>query len=686
MLTERGLRILNMILEASEPSSLKELADHFDLSVRSIRYDVDHVNEVLADEGLPTILRQRGGILSIEEKEPIKKYLLSLDDFLYSVDARRKYILCTIALTGEINITAVGKELDVSRTSVKNDLEEIKVILASHQLELVQSHRRGLALEGRENDIRNLQMEVLMEQLTASGVMDLLTEPVLEAYLEGIDVSKVEDFLYAIELATDNIISDHAYELLKAYLIVAIKRNQHHEKLAPYPNAVYLASTSEFRIIREKLHLFREGCGVTLNADELAEFADLFIGSPSYHFPNTYYKNWFEVEIIVNKLIGRFSAAYGLDLSYDKELIKDLIIFMKPTLHSHYRHIKHHPLVEEDPRRLYPKIFAILEDLLGRIEGLPVDHFNEVEKALITLYLRAAIDRNQYRLKTNRKVLLVCGLGYGASKLLGQQMKQHYDVQIIDSIPVHHLKKFDRMDEVDVVVTTTKQDFPEIGKPVVVVNPILTTRDFDILDQCNFPKIRKRIRLSKLLSALKEDVDSQVRRKLVETIKQDMGDMIIDDLDQSKRGLVEHLPLDHMLVNVEADSWQEALAIAGNHLTRLGYVEDSYTRSLIDSFEKFGSYMIIKDGIAIPHAKNENNVLGTGFVLITLKNEVMTPFDKYLKVILAFSSIDNTDHLHALTEFSNLLVDYDLRKISKQIQTPKELLTYIHMADDLSMD
>jgi transcriptional antiterminator/mannitol/fructose-specific phosphotransferase system IIA component (Ntr-type) len=645
---------------------------------------VDHVNEVLSDEGLPTILRRRGGILSIEEKEPIRRYLDSLDDFLYSVEARRKFILCTIALTGEINITTIGKELDVSRTSVKNDLEEIKGLLASYGLELVLSHRRGLTLAGSESNIRNLQMEVLMEELHDAGVMDLLTEPVLETYLEGIDLASVEDFLYAIEVATDNIISDHAFEMLKTYLVVAIKRQGHRDQLPPYPNAVYLASTSEFRVIREKMHLLSEGCGVTLSANELAEFTDLFIGSPSYNFPNSYYKNWFEVEIIVNKLIGRFSAAYGLDLSYDKELIKDLIIFMKPTLHSHYRHIKHHPLVEEDPRHLYPEIYAIVEDLLGRIEGLPSAHFNEVEKALITLYFRAAIDRNQYRLKTNRNVLLVCGLGYGASKLLGQQMKQHYDVQIIDSIPVHHLKKFDRMDQVDVVVTTTKRDFPEIQKPVVIVNPILTTRDFDILDQCNFPKIRKRIRLSKLLGALKEDADPQVRSKLVETIKRDMGDLIIDDLDRSKKGLVEHLPLDHILVNVAADSWQEALAIAGNHLTRLGYVEDSYTSSLIDSFEKYGSYMIIKDGIAIPHAKNENNVLGTGFVLITLENEVMTPFDKYLKVILAFSSVDNTDHLHALTEFSNLLVDYDLRQISRKLETPEELRGYIEKTDELS--
>ncbi|NDL68644.1 BglG family transcription antiterminator [Anaerotalea alkaliphila] len=684
MFTERGLRILNMILEDSEGLSLKQLADHFDLSVRSIRYDLENINDVLEDEGLPTIICKRGGSLYVEEKEPIAKYLESLDDFLYSVEARKKFILCTIALTGEINITTIGRELDVSRTSIKNDLEQIKTILASYHLELLPSHRRGLSLEGQENDIRSLQMEVLLEQMSGAGVMNLLTDPVIDGYLDGIDIAKVEDFLYAIEIETDNIISDHAFEMLKAYLIVAVKRNPHNSLLSPYPNEAYLTSTSEFQVIANQVSMLNDACHIHLSPHELAEITDLFIGSPSYNFPNTYYKNWFEVEIIVNKLIQRFSDAYGLDLSYDKELIKDLIIFMKPLLYSHYRHVQQDPHVEEDSRQLYPKIHAIVEKVLRDIDGLPAHHFNEVDKSLITLYFRAAIDRNQYRLKPNKNVLLVCGFGYGTSKLLGQQLKQHYDVTIVDSIPVHRLRKFDHLDEVDVVITTTKRDFPTIDKPVVIVNPVLTAHDFNILEQCNFPKVSKMFLLSKLVDSLKSNPSPYNRKMLADILKGDLGDMIIDDLTESKMGLIDHLPLENISVNVEAKDWREALEAAGEKLVNLGYVEQSYTKSLIDSFEKYGAYMVIKEGIAIPHTKNDNNVLKTGFVLITLKNEVMTPFNKYLKVILAFASIDDTDHLDALTEFSNLLIDHDLQNISNQIETPAELLNYIHMADDSS--
>ncbi len=43
---------------------------------------------------------------------------------------------------------------------------------------------------------------------------------------------------------------------------------------------------------------------------------------------------------------------------------------------------------------------------------------------------------------------------------------------------------------------------------------------------------------------------------------------------------------------------------------------------MLYSFENYGSYMIIDDDIAIPHAKNEGTVRKTGITLLILKKPV----------------------------------------------------------------
>ena len=59
---------------------------------------------------------------------------------------------------------------------------------------------------------------------------------------------------------------------------------------------------------------------------------------------------------------------------------------------------------------------------------------------------------------------------------------------------------------------------------------------------------------------------------------------------------------------------QQKQPISSTQLAKLLNVCLLYT----SSFENYGSYMIIDDGIAIPHAKNEGTVRKTGMTLLVL--------------------------------------------------------------------
>lgn len=96
---------------------------------------------------------------------------------------------------------------------------------------------------------------------------------------------------------------------------------------------------------------------------------------------------------------------------------------------------------------------------------------------------------------------------------------------------------------------------------------------------------------------------------------------------------------------VLANTWQEAVQLAGEILEKNGCVTKKYTEDMIKIVEKYGEYIILAPNMAFPHARNENDVFRTAFSLVTLKEPVLFPNDKLLQTVVAFASKDNKEHL-----------------------------------------
>ncbi len=677
MLTERHIKILNCIIKSYEPVSIKYLAELFNLSGRSIRYDIDNINYVLDDHTLPNIVRNSGGILSLEQKDDIKEYIESLTAFQYSLEVRSKLLLYQIALTGEVNIAAFSRELDLSRSSIKADIEKLKPTLASHKLVLRVNHKRGLILEGSEINIRTLQLSILLDFLVISEIENLVVNDVIQLYLGSIDSSIIDDYIFEVEKDTNNMITDEAYQVLKFYILISIKRIQSGQPSNGHNYREMLYSTDEFRSISKHKYLLEDNFSITLDDQELLRFASIYKGSPSFNFPESYYENWFETEVLVNKLIKKFSLFYGLDLTNDKELIRDLITFMKPTLYEIKSNNPIPDVMVNDETINYPAIHSILLKLLKDFSFTVIKKLSTNRITHLVNYFKASIDRNKNNLRINKNILLVCELGYDNSKLLAQQLTKHYDINIIDTIPFHYIKKYNGLEDIDVIITTFTQAFPTCNKPIVTVSPELTEQDLINLEQQSLPKSLNKIRLSKLINLIQNNSKLNEYIHVSELLKAAMGNTLIDDLSVRKKGLDSMLNLNNIRVNVHATDWEDAIRVACLNMLENHYVTSDYINSVVNVFKSYGVYMIIKDGIAIPHAKNNQDILKTGFSLVILDEPVMTPFDKELNIIFAFSSLDNLEHLEALSEFANLLTNTNFVELAPTFSTGEALLSFI---------
>lgn len=70
--------------------------------------------------------------------------------------------------------------------------------------------------------------------------------------------------------------------------------------------------------------------------------------------------------------------------------------------------------------------------------------------------------------------------------------------------------------------------------------------------------------------------------------------------------------------HVHATDWRDAVTQAGALLEAAGKCDHSYTESMIASIEKFGPYVVLEEGVAMPHAQSNGNVSEEGICILTL--------------------------------------------------------------------
>lgn len=128
-------------------------------------------------------------------------------------------------------------------------------------------------------------------------------------------------------------------------------------------------------------------------------------------------------------------------------------------------------------------------------------------------------------------------------------------------------------------------------------------------------------------------------------------------------------------LNVEAKDWEEAIRIGGNMLVKQGFAKPCYIDGIIDSIKKYGPYIVIADGFAIPHARPELGSLKIGFSLVTFKEPVLFDGADPVKVMICFSAIDNKSHLDIL----KMIVSFVERGIIEKISNVKSIEELINL-------
>ncbi len=650
-MTGRGIILVQNLIESSGVKSLKLLAEELNLTERAVRYELEKVIEYLKDSENRDAIELKKGMVIVKNIQNLNETLKKDYSIKYLIpEEREKFIELELIFKRMINLANLSQEFDISRNTVKGYLRNIEIELKKYGLSLEISHKKGLILKGNEENIRIYALSVISKLKSNKNPFFI---DIMERYLPK--KNGIESFLNYSQKRMNRIISDEAYEIIKKYLRITIAMVKNGHTILEIKNERFLEKTDEFSAVMKASALLEADYDVELSKYEYLKITDYFLGSHTYNFRYSYYENWVQMEVLIKKLIYNFNRYIDVDISNDELLLDGLLNHLKPTIYRVQNGIELENSIYIEVLESYPTLFKTTKKVIKSIEDYVGREFSSDEIAFITIHFKSAIDRNRTIIKEKKKLLVVCDLGYGASKLLAQQLRDIFAVEVVDILPKHILKNNYERNEVDLIVTTVDLKKEEFNIPVVKVRPLLNAEDITKLKRFNLKEKKGRYLLSEIYGEIEKSCEIKDKNSLIKSLKQLLGTRLIDDFLSKKITIFDTISKSFISLNQKAENWEEAIKIAGSILLKNNCIEKSYIENMIECVRNYGSYMVVDENIAFPHAKSEGDVKKTAFAIVTLENEVLFPENVPIKTIIAFSSVDNKEHLDMFLELMEMI-------------------------------
>ncbi len=142
--------------------------------------------------------------------------------------------------------------------------------------------------------------------------------------------------------------------------------------------------------------------------------------------------------------------------------------------------------------------------------------------------------------------------------------------------------------------------------------------------------------------------------------------------------MLKELIADRIQFVDKVNSWEEAIRLSSRELIAQEFMQESYLEAMIDNINEFGPYIILTDGVAMPHTRPENGAIRTGFSFLKLKEGILFPdTDVPVTLLFTLSAADADSHIEAIMKLADILGDDATLERLNQVTNKEEFLNII---------
>lgn len=631
MLKKQHFELLKLI---ENEKKLPKIAELLKLTERSIRYKIDEINEEL---GIRKIEIKKREFFSSLTDEDMTKLIENIEgeSYVYNQKEREELIiLYTLMKKDKFLLKEVAEKLGTSKSTIRNDLKNLKKILLNYNIKLLQDDKLKYYFDYLEEDYRYFITIFLYKYVSFDKKYDKIFFDDISYFRKVIYKEIKDEYMTEINSVSQKIkeaeldYMDETLNILVILMVVSQKREKQNSNLK-IENIKILEKREEYLQLKKTFKDF-SNTNLIFFTDYLFRITrderDVFVK----------FKNWLDISVAINKIVRTFEIENKIDLKNIDVFLDEIFYYIKPLIFRTKRKIKLKNSILKDIKKLYPSIFNFLKKNFYFLEEVIDEKVSDEEIAYLVPFFHKALQNNN---KINKKGILVTTYKENIALFLKEDIETEF---LIDIDKILTLKSFEQIEKkienYDYILTTfsVEKDFvKEIEHTKIIeLNPILTEKDIKKLEEAGLKK-NKKIKMTTLLKVILENSSDVNLKKLINSLDKAFPEKIYNDIDRNKFLLGNFLKKENIF-QINLNSFEEIL----NKFFKLSFLQKSDINDIINkvSNNNFYSYLGEKIGI-IFHKLNTKNSQDNVLIAIN-KKEICINGKKVNTIILINSNCE----------------------------------------------
>lgn len=662
---KRSTEILQKVMKyPSRSFSIPGFAKEYGVSQRTLRNDINEINEFLESIGSGPVLISTDGALLLDsscDRRGVLDELFRMDTYAYklSSEERQIFLLCSLLCSNTyISMQEIADELYVSRISVLNDLQLMQAALAEMEIYVISNSGKGMKLICSLRQRIDLMM-MIYERTTANVENG--------GFFQSFIFKRMQirfSFSEILEYLLDYINDQHMFfvdDVLHEFAVFLFALMNVPDQIDEKKRSKTLQNSQALEGLDRFLVMLGEKLGTRITENMLLAY-QTFIREHDIH---SFLKTIDEMELykIIHYYLAEIDREMHLHLNMDSMLIDSLLLHIKNMKNWGGYAIE---LPEADNvavdyemlQKCVEKHASILERYLGYT-------LSDNMKKSIVIHICVALIRNQ-RNMSRLSVAVVCPGSMATGKYLESQLRNYFDFRILGVISSNQVfrRLRERNEQVDLIISTVPLNSDEYI--VLTVHPSLTMEDLNLIQETSFlcqkekDKGYPRTKTQRLLRRMKNLIEDKEIPPDLRTEMETLVDAYATGVREQPRfeAIGELLLRDHIDITYENLTWRDAMRMAARPLEEKGYIDPSYIEESIRNVEQYGDYIVIGEGIALAHANAKSGVHRDCLSLLVCPTGI--PFsdgERIVFMIFCFASTGEREYIQLLKEIMAISED-----------------------------
>ncbi|PRR82020.1 BglG family transcription antiterminator [Clostridium vincentii] len=671
MLNSRCIETLELLLNSEELITVDDLSNRFSISNRMIRYDIDGINDFLKENNISPVIKRPNFplklIISKEEKDKILYLINNLNTQIYilSTDERVGMILYELLSSEkECTYSILQEKLSVSKSTIVSDLKRARDWLKNYTIAINKYSNKGILIVGEEKDIRHALTNLLISN-SDYNIIEILEK----IYCR--ENTSILNKIQSTDLSTDNIdyikriiealeeefgsFSDDDFMSLVINLFIIINRSKIKKTNtnSGFYNVIENDYRKEFLAAYKIVQQLEEKFRIDIDKEDINYLVTRILSCSNNNNSDIFNSiDYYEACLMADSIIININKEYKESFSMDMKTFESFLNHLKGLIFRLKFKVKTKNPIMDLILTNYKDEFNLGKRCCEFIEKKYNCELSEDELGYIAMYICATLERCKKTSKV-RNILIVCSTGFATGRLLEARINKNFDVNVIGVTAIHTIDKYLENENIELIISTIKID-ENYRVPTVVISPTFSRDDINILTEILDYKPKQEN------TGITKDILNIISDNCIITDK----DKLIKDLNdflnvETKKGikLSEYLQVSDIQLNLVASDWRDAIRLSAKPLLKRAVISNDYVDAIIENVNRLGAYIVVDEGIAIPHAKPGKDVTAFGITITTFKEPIQLGDHKNVRLFITLATIDKESHIEIITQIMKLIED-----------------------------